>query len=238
MKIALIDDQAEMLEKLFSIIKKELPSAQYYTFSSGDEFLETWHSGMYDLIIVDVFMPGILGIDVARKIRETDMDVRLVFCTTSNEFASESYEVAANYYLHKPISTDNIVRMLKMICLEEYEHNRFLRLTDGQKVVLRNIIYTEYHNHTILIHCKNNETLQTRMSQTDWETLLSEHTYFFSTSKGIVANFYEVSKLEDGLFLMNDGSQVPISRRKSKDVAERYTSFRFQSMRNGGGNYA
>ena len=238
MKIALIDDQAEMLERLFSVMRKELPFAKYYTFSSGDEFLETWREGMYDLIIIDVFMPGTLGIDIARKIRETDMDVRLVFCTTSNEFASESYEVAANYYLQKPISTDSIQRMLKMIRLDQYENNRFLRLPDGQRVVLRNIIYTEYHNHTILIHCKNSETIQTRMSQMDWETLLSENTYLYSTSKGIVANFYEVSKLTDGLFLMSDGSQVPISRRKAKDVAERYTSFRFQLMRNGGNSYA
>ena len=42
----------------------------------------------------------------------------------------------------------------------------------------------------------------------------------------------------DGLFLMSDGSQVPISRRKAKDVAERYASFRFQLMRNGGNSYA
>ena len=238
MKIALIDDQAEMLEKIFTIIRKELPSAKYYTFSSGDKFLETWREGMYDLIIIDVFMPGTLGIDVARKIRETDMDVRLVFCTTSNEFASESYEVAANYYLHKPVSTDSVKRMLKMIRLDHYEHQRFLRLPDGQRVILRNIIYTEYHNHTILIHCKNNESIQTRMSQTEWESLLSEHSYLYSTSKGIVANFYEVAKLDDGLFVMSDGSQVPISRRKTKDVSERYTSFRFELMRNGGNSYA
>ena len=193
---------------------------------------------LYDLIIVDVFMPGTIGIDVARKIREVDMDVRLVFCTTSNEFASESYEVAANYYLHKPVSIDSIQRMLKMIRLDQYEHNRFLRLADGQRVILRNIIYTEYHNHTILIHCKNGENIQTRMSQMDWAALLSEHTYLYSTSKGIVANFYEVSKLEDGLFLMSDGSQVPISRRKAKEVSERYATFRFQLMRNGGNSYA
>lgn len=238
MKIALIDDQAEMLEKLYNIIKAELPSAKYDTFSNGDDFLKTWQEGMYDLIILDVFMPGTLGIDVARKIRETDLDVRLVFCTTSNEFACESYEVAANYYLHKPISTDSIRRMLKMIRLDHYENNRFIRLPDGQRVVLRNIIYTEYHNHTILIHCKNEECIQTRMSQTDWENFISEHTYLYATSKGIVANFYEVAKLGEGIFLMNDGSQVPISRRKAKEVTAQYATFRFQLMRTGGNHHA
>jgi len=200
MKIALIDDHAEMIERLFSIIKKELPSAKYYTFSSGDEFLAAWSEGMYDLIIIDVFMPGTLGIDVARKIRETDMEVRLVFCTTSNEFASESYEVAANYYLHKPVSEDSVKRMLKMIRLDYYESNRFIRLADGQRVVLRNIIFSEYYNHTILIHCKGNTTIQTRMSQTEWEELLSEHSYLYSSSKGIVVNFHEVLKQDSNSF--------------------------------------
>ena len=238
MKIAIVDDRPEEIHRLFNIVETALPFARITTFSSGNDFLASWKSGEYDLVLLDIFIGDTLGIDVARKIREDDQDVRLVFCTTSNEFACESYEVGANYYLHKPVSEGSVNRMLKMIRLDHYEHNRFLRLTDGQRIVLRNIIYSEYHNHTILIHCKNNETIQTRMSQTDWEALLSEHDYLYSTSKGIVANFYEVSKLEDGLFFMSDGSQVPISRRKSKDVAEQYASFRFQLMRNGGNSYA
>lgn len=233
MKIALIDDQADMLEKLFLTMNKELPLADYYTFSSGDEFLKSWKTGLYDLIIIDVFMPGSLGIEVAHKIRETDVDVRLVFCTTSNEFASESYEVAANYYLHKPISEKSIQRMLKMIRLDYYEANRFLQLPDGKRVVLRDIIYTEYYNHTIIIHCKRGEDIQTRMSQTDWEALLSEHKFFYGCSKGIVVNFYEISKQENGLFLMSDGSMAPISRRKTKDALEAYASFRFEQLRKG-----
>lgn len=234
MKIALVDDQVDELERLHCILQQELSSAKYFTFSSGEEFLKTWNEGAYDLVCLDVFMEGILGIDVARKVRDTDMDVRIVFCTTSNEFASESYEVGANYYLHKPISVESVSRMLKMIRLDHYETNRFIRLADGQRVVLRNIIYTEYYNHSIIIHCKNNQDIQTRMSQTDWETLLSEYSYFYSSSKGIVVNFHEIAKQENGMFLMNDGSQVPISRRKTKDSLEAFAQFRFEQIRKGG----
>ncbi len=234
MKIALVDDQVDELERLHRILQQELSSAKYFTFSSGEEFLKTWNEGAYDLVCLDVFMEGMLGIDVARKVRDTDMDVRIVFCTTSNEFASESYEVGANYYLHKPISVESVSRMLKMIRLDHYETNRFIRLADGQRVVLRNIIYTEYYNHSIIIHCKNNQDIQTRMSQTDWETLLSEYSYFYSSSKGIVVNFHEIAKQENGMFLMNDGSQVPISRRKTKDSLEAFAQFRFEQIRKGG----
>ena len=233
MKIALVDDQPEELKRLYAALKKELPGAKYFTFSSGETFLDTWHEGAYDLVILDMFMDKILGIEVARIIRETDLDIRLVFCTTSNEFASESYEVGANYYLHKPISETSIQRMLKMIRLGEYESNRFIRLPDGQRLVLHSVVYSEYYNHSIIIHCKNGTTLQTRMSQKDWEALLSEYDYFYSCSKGILVNFHHIEKQENGTFLMSDGAKVPISRRKTKEALESFATFRFQQMRMG-----
>ena len=234
MRIALVDDTAEELEILSDIINNELPHATLFTFPSGKDFLSAWNDNSYDLILLDIYMPGMLGVDVARKIRETDEDVRLVFCTTSNEFASESYEVGANYYLQKPVSTTSFQRMLKMIRLEDYEENRFITLPDGQRIVLRNITYTEYYNHSIIIHSKKRADLQTRMSQTEWEALLSEYDFLCSCSKGIVVNFYEVDKVTDGMFLLYNGEAVPISRRKTKEMTESYAHFRFRQMRKGG----
>ena len=234
MRIALVDDTAEERRILSEILDRELPQADISVFENGESFLKNWEQNSYDLILLDIYMDEMLGVDVARKIRETDFDVRIVFCTTSNEFASESYEVGANYYLQKPVSTTSFQRMLKMIRLDDYEMNRFITLPDGQKIVLRNITYTEYYNHTIIIHSKKRADLQTRMSQTEWEDLLSEYNFLYSCSKGLVINFHEVEKPENGVFIMKNGEQVPISRRKSKDALESYAHFRFEEMRKGG----
>ena len=234
MRVALVDDTPEELQILLDIVKNELPETTVFTFPSGESFLSDWKNNSYDLILLDIYMDKLHGIDVARKVRETDDDVRSVFCTTSNEFASESYEVGANYYLQKPVSTSSFQRMLKVIRLADYELNQFITLPDGQKIVLRNITYTEYYNHTIIIHSKKRADLQTRMSQMEWEALLSEHKFLYGCSKGIVVNFHEVVKNEDGMFLLHDGSYVPISRRKAKDTLEAYAQFRFEKMRKEG----
>lgn len=234
MRVALVDDTQEERQILSAILDEELPQADVFTFTDGESFLKDWENNTYDLILLDIYMDEMLGVDVARKVRETDLDVRIVFCTTSNEFASESYEVGANYYLQKPVSINSFQRMLKMIRLDDYELNRFITLPDGQKIVLRNITYTEYYNHSIIIHSKKRADLQTRMSQTEWESLLSEYNFFYSCSKGLVVNFYEVEKVEDNLFLLKNGAQVPISRRKAKDALESYAHFRFEGMRKGG----
>lgn len=234
MKIALVDDTPEELEILSEILNAELPHADVFTFTNGKNFLQAWPHNSYDLILLDIYMEEMLGVDVARKVRETDEDVRIVFCTTSNEFASESYEVGANYYLQKPVSSISFQRMLKMIRLDDYEENRFITLPDGQRIVLRNITYTEYYNHSIIIHSKKRADLQTRMSQTEWEALLSEYNFLYSCSKGIVVNFHEVERQENGMFIMKNQTSVPISRRKSKDALEAFAKFRFDKMRKEG----
>lgn len=234
MRIALVDDTPEELALLKNILDNEMPRADVSLFPSGEDFLASWAQNSYDVILLDIYMEQMLGIDVARKIRETDMDVRIVFCTTSNEFASESYEVGANYYLQKPISVASFQRMMKMLRLTEYEQNRFITLPDGQQIVLRNITYSEYYNHSIIIHSKKRADLQTRMSQTEWGSLLAEHPFLCGCSKGIVVNFYEVECVKDGMFLLKNGAIVPISRRKQKETMDAYAQFQFELMRKGG----
>jgi len=234
MKVALVDDTSEELQILSEIINKELPDSKVFTFPNGESFLRDWENNSYDMILLDIYMEELHGIDVARKVRETDEDVRIVFCTTSNEFASKSYEVGANYYLQKPVSTSSFQRMLKVIRLADYELNQFITLPDGQKIVLRNITYTEYYNHTIIIHSKKRADLQTRMSQTEWESLLSSYKFLYGCSKGIVVNFHEVERTEDGIFILHNGASVPISRRKTKDTLEAFAQFRFEKMRKEG----
>ena len=105
MRIAIVDDDIGVYEDLKTYIDGFLGnSAEFFYFPSGEAFLEKRED--FDLIILDIFMDRLTGMDVAREIRKTDSDVKIVFATTSNEFASESYEVNACYYLHKPFGKE------------------------------------------------------------------------------------------------------------------------------------
>ena len=96
MKIAIVDDDLKMFERMQAYLKEALGgSAELAYFSSGEAFLQAWQPRAYDLVILDIFMAHLTGVEVAKEIRKTDADVKLVFSTTSNEFASESYEVNA-----------------------------------------------------------------------------------------------------------------------------------------------
>lgn len=236
MKIAHIDDRQEELDCLCEILSRKLNEAgdtihKIYPFHSGEEFLASWKAGRFDLIILDVFMGEIDGISVAREIRKTDRDVRLVFCSSSNEFAAESYAVRAQFYLHKPYSEAQIDEMLSRLELENYELRRAVTLPDGQRILLRNVLFTEYSNHLLVLHCKYGGDIRCRFSQSEAETLLCEYPYFLVCSKGIIVNLHEVESQTGDTFRLTNGGTVPISRRRFKEVQAAFSDFRFEKMR-------
>ena len=180
-------------------------------------------------------MDKLTGVDVARKIRERDSNVKIVFSTTSNEFASESYEVNACYYLRKPFGRDKVKVMLDRLNLAEIEKMRTVKLPDGTSAILRNIIYVDFSSHRVTLHCKYDVDTIVRTSFSEIESLLCAYPYFSSPTKGMLINFYEVAYQTNDVFVMSDGKSIPISRRKSKEVLDAYFTFRFEMLRNGGG---
>ena len=115
MRLAFVDDDYGEIKKLTTMIDKELQGTFYSSctkqlFSTGETFLSVWKPGMYDIVFLDIFMDQLTGVDVARQIRKTDASVKIIFCTTSNEFASESYCVDASFYLVKPFSQNMVTK--------------------------------------------------------------------------------------------------------------------------------
>ncbi len=236
MRIAIVDDLPaesarlqEMLRTAFHDTHTDIHRLDL--FSSGEALLEKWVPNAYDLVLLDIYMEGITGVDTAHAIRASDPHVRLVFCTTSNAFASESYAVGASYYLHKPYSMEDLRRMITLIRPRDYELTRYVNLPDGQKLILRDIIFTEYDNHVITVHRKRGGAIQTRLGQAAFEALFTDDPYLVSCSKGLLVNLYEVTALEADCFTMTSGDRLPISRRKAKEIQGVYDDFLFQKMR-------
>lgn len=203
MRIALVDDCLDDLSIMHQFLAEALDTDSVITeFHNGEDFLQHWSADTFDLIVLDIYMEQLTGIETARDIRETDPNVCLVFASTSNEFASESYEVS-----------------------------RTVLLPNGKKVLLRSIIYADYASHRVTLHCKKDETITLRVPFQEIEQLLCHYSYFYSPCKGIVVNFYEVCGQPGTVFSMSDGSLIPISRRKSADVLCAYSSFCFDKIR-------
>ena len=164
MKIALVDDDIQACDHLRACLDSLLgPSCALTCYASGEAFLAAWQPGLFDLVVLDIFMVGMSGVEVARAVRATDKAVKLVFCSSSNEFASESYEVNARDYLRKPFSRERVAAMLDRLELTELERSRSLTLPNGVSVVLRNISYVDFSAHRVVLHSRQGGTTVVRV---------------------------------------------------------------------------
>ncbi len=234
MRIALVDDEPSLLESTRVLLQQCLQEAAIELnlmdcFGSAEDFLQHWKAGSYDIILLDIFMGTQNGVDLARQIRQTDPDVALAFCTSSNAYASESYEVGAGYYLQKPVTRDKLIAMLRRLDLRRIQRNRIIQLPDGFKCLLRQILYTEYSNHTVTFHLQNAAPHSVYMNHAQAVYLLP-YRQFCGINKGCIVNFAMVKKLSGSEFLMENGEVLPISRRRLKEVSESYTRYRFERM--------
>lgn len=232
MRITIVEDLMKDRENLLNRITEEfsnagVPIERLHFFISGEQLCRSYCPGTYDLIFLNIEMTGI---ETARKIRAIDPDVKLVFCTTSNEFARECYELNIDYYLHKPFTTKDIQRMCRRIYLSNVEAARYIMLPDGQKLLLHNFIFSEYYNHVITISTKLGENIKTRMSQTDLVAFLCTYPQFVPCSKGMIVNLNEIEKMEGNTIKMSNQILVQISRRKVKEVHEAYADFSFTQL--------
>ena len=230
MRIGIIDDDSVQLTLLYNLFQMELSSISQREhtinlFKSGAQFLESFTPGTYDFIVLDILMFHMTGIEVAQKIRSLDSNVRLAFCTSSNDFASESYEVNAQHYLLKPITRDSISKLFQRLKIEDIEQERTLFLPDGHPIILRNIIYTEYSNHVVTFYLRNEDPYRLRITQMETEQLLLPHGFFISPYKGITVNMYAIEDCSKDTLTLCDGTQIMITRRKLKEVKDMYKSF-------------
>lgn len=232
MRIACLDDEQAELDRLQKDLSELLPPGiRIDLFASAGDFFARWEPYLYDLILLDIFMGDAHGVDVARRVRLSDAQVRIAFCTTSNEYAGESYEVNAGFYLNKPFTREKLQKMLDRLALAEIENSRVAVFPDGQRILLRNIAFTEYSNHIVTLHTTDGQALRVKISQTELEALLRDCAFLVPCGRGLIVNFHAVRALADGDFQMQNGQKVPVSRRRLKEIRRAYDDFCFEQMR-------
>lgn len=233
MKLVIVDDNVHDTELLTRFIQQRFDEMEIYSYNSGEEFLGAWEKDKFDIVILDIFIGDKNGMDIARIIRQTDSDIRIVFVSASGEFAGESYEVDASYYLHKPYSEEQIDVMLGRLDLEQYK-NEFITLSGYGNVKLRNILYIENKSGTTVFHLKDNPAAVVRIAFSKADMLLNGKSGFYRLSDNLTVNFAAVMTCKDNIITMSDKSALSVPKRKAKEISAAYTAYCFEKLRKGG----
>ncbi len=224
LKIAVCDDQEEEQKKLKEILRKiQSPPVTSVFFSRGEDLLEKFSANTYDLILMDIYMEGMSGIDTVAKIRETDPGVPVAFITSSLDFALDSYRLSAIGYIEKPYEPKDIERILNLARTLKINTPSLYAQKNHEtiRVPFRDIQYLEQQRHQVSIVCSDGRSVLVYGKIADMMLQLDDKNMDFICSVNP----------ELRCLVMKDGTNIPVRREIYPKVRKRYENHLFSKAR-------
>lgn len=239
LKIAVCDDDNEDRQAVTRLLLKYLDQEHHYAkideFSSGEAFLASDISA-YSLVILDIFMDKINGMDIAKNLIVDHPGIQIIFCSSSSEFAVDAYDVSALHYLLKPVKEEKLFGALDFF-FRAHTSLRTLLVKTGrieEAVYLSDILWIESSGHKCIVHTKNKE-LVTRMTLVQLGEQLPAEDFVKPIRYAIVA-LQEVVSIPTEVLTLSDGTEVPIGRDMRTTVKKVFTDYRLKQMLKKGGS--
>ena len=235
MKLAIVDDNEIEQQIIFNILKiygKDMNTAfNIRTFSDGGSFLDFYTPGDFDLIFMDIFLTDQTGIDVVRKIRQTDSKVLIVFLTTSTEHIYEAAPFHFFDYILKPFEPAQIFHVLDDALqilpdsesLLSFEYRSF-----DIHFPLSKIEYIYSNNHEVIIKT-NNDIHTFRLPFYSVSNRLNDPR-FLQCNRGIMLNMDYIKSMQPDYFEMTDAKCFPIKTKGRKQIREQYNRYQFSKI--------
>lgn len=233
-KIAVCDDDQQCLDEAtqfiydWSIHNNILISIS--TFNNGDALLEHYKREHLDIVFLDIVMPLFNGMETAHELRKNDSVLKIIFFTSSTEYAVESYDVKASGYLLKPINYLKLCDVLNDCVLslnQEPEHIIVRTLLGYQKIYFHNIEYVEAQNKRVCFYFKDGnqcEALETFSSCAD--TLTFERG-FYKCHRSYLVYIPNINQFNSTEIQTKSGVCIPIARGYGKIFKDAYFNYMF-----------
>lgn len=238
-KLAVCDDNMQELSNMASLIEEYREQSsreyEYSIFHNGFELISALEKGLnFDIYCLDIIMPGFSGIELGKEIRSFDKNGRIIFFTSSPEFAFESYSVKAVNYILKPVTREKLFFTLNDV-LEHMEKEQtasiVVKSDDGlQRILLSNLVFIEALNRKALYYTSSGRVIEGRQNFADVCDMLSAYHFFIQTHRSYLVNMNYIDSIHNTEIILETLSSVPISRDKVREIKKRYLEFQLEEV--------
>lgn len=216
-KIAICDDDANQREYIEKIVTTWAQKNRHLTeirqYAQADAFLFAYDEERdFDILLLDVEMPGTTGIELAKTVRQNNDAVQMIFITGFYDYFSDGFDVSALHYLIKPVDAPRLFPVLdKAVKNLSYRQRSLLIATSDLdvKVLLTEICYVEAENVYLIVHTVHGN-YRTRMSLVKFMTQLDDT--FLKVHRSFVVGLKFIKKITRAEITLLNGDTVPISR--------------------------
>lgn len=242
MRIAICDDLPEQVEKIktatIEYFNKQHQHVDIEVFHQAFALLDAFHEKGFDLVLLDIVMPGLLGTDVAREIRTASNKTEIIFLTTSGEFAIEAFEVNASHYLLKPIKPDLFKKAMDRVMTKRDHNSSKLIHFKGPKGIVQTInkdmiSYIEANAHHQFVHLLDATQVETVQTLSELFLDLNQLSpgQFITPFKGYIVNQHAIASIESDQLILKSGIHIPIARRTFHAIKKNYFDYMFKETK-------
>ena len=213
LKIAICDDEKMFCDSAEGMLKlymenKAVPF-QADVFNVPSKLVDATENGtVYDIYLLDIYMPGITGMSIATELRSRGVKSPIIFLTSSTDHALEAFGVDATHYLLKPYSKENFyVGMDKaMQSITSHKDDSIVLKVDNEyrNILVSQILYCEAADKYQRFYLETGEKLLVRISGTELYKMLSEYDSFYHCGRAHIVNLDYINRVTaDGILLKN-----------------------------------
>ncbi|MBP3705497.1 MAG: response regulator transcription factor [Clostridia bacterium] len=210
-RILIGDDDFGML----LIMRKLIERAEGYELvgeaRNGEELIAYFDKFHPDVVLMDVEMPGISGVELAKEIRKTNETVQIVFVTGYSDYIAEGYEVSALHYLMKPVNEEKFFSVLDraVVRLKSREKSVLLECAgETVRVPLHEIRYMDVRQNYVTVHGKEEYTVKKTLGAMEREL----DSRFFRAGRSLILNLTYIRRVSKTDVYLEDGSILPLPR--------------------------
>lgn len=234
LKIAVCDDLEIERNLIISYLSEYLDNnsmvAEIDEFSSGESFLNSGINNKYNLVFMDIFMDGINGMETVKRLVESKQSTKIIFCSTSTEFAAESYDVSALHYLVKPLEKGKFFKVLERF-FSTYTKLKTITVKVGrieEDIFIQNIIYVESDNHKCIIHTTNGD-IPASISISNLAQMLIPYDFIRPVRYAIVS-LREIVNIPTDTIALANGKTFSVGRKERENVKKAFTDYKWKTM--------
>ena len=235
LKIAVVEDQQEVRDELCRFIRQYAAEnslqVEVLPIEDGAVIAEHYEPG-YDIIFMDVEMPGLDGFGAAEKIRAVDADAVLVFVTNMAQYAIKGYEVDALDYVLKPVSyfafSQRLERAISRLKRRERKYIALPVKGGVRKLDTSEIYYVESQDHDLTFHTRSGSFRSGLTMRQAEEHLSGAH--FFRGNNSYLINLEHVDGVQDGCAIVQ-GEQLKLSRPRKNAFLEALSNYMGEVMK-------
>lgn len=234
MRIAICDDEQKSWEQLTAALHGWDPTRQPECFSTGAALLEAagdQEKEYFDIVFLDIYMPGENGVDIAEELQRLSPKTGIVFVTTSREHAVDAFSLHALHYLVKPVTTEGVVEAFRRLTQLKSRQRPMITLTaghDSHTVYLDEIGYIQSANHATEVFLTRGRQIRVWTPLNELEARLGGA--FLRLSRGTIVNMEQIEQMGTGSCMLRDGTRLDFPRRERGAIRAAYDSYLFSRL--------